>query len=66
MSNIITKASKGAFKKLTRIEKSVDKIVKKGAKNISKGGHAKLRKLIKRRAKVLSKITGAKIRSIFD
>ena len=52
--------------KLWRINKSIDKIAKKGSKNLSKSAHAKLRRLLRSRAKALSKVMGGTVHTIFD
>ena len=58
--------NKKALKKLSKVECSIDKFLKKHPKSLSNKEHKKLRKLLKSRAFALSNATDLKIHSLFD
>lgn len=58
--------NKRAIRKLSKVQNSIDKFVKKYPKEFTKRQHRKFRKLLNKRAKALSGATGMKIHSIFD
>lgn len=66
MNKLIFNGSKRSVKRLYKIQKSVDKFLKKHPDNLSKRGHKTLRKLLSKRAKALSKATGMKVHSLFN
>ena len=66
MEKLIFNGSKRSIKKLSKVQNSIDKFLKKHPKELSKRGHRKLRKLLKKRAGALSKATGMKVHSLFD
>ena len=58
--------NKGALRRLTRVEKSIQRFTKSHPGKLNSRQHVKLRKLLNKRAKALSKATGMKIHSIFE
>lgn len=66
MSKLIFNGSKGSIKKLSRVQKSIDKFLAKNKGELSRRGHATLKRLLNKRSKALSKATGTKIHSIFE
>ena len=66
MGKLIFNGGKSTTKKLSKVQKSIDKFLTKHSGNLSKHNHSKLRKLFKKRAKALSNATGMKIHSLFD
>lgn len=66
MKELVFSGSKRSIKKLSKVQQSIDKFLKKNPGNLNKRGHKTLRKLLSKRAKALSKATGMKVRSIFD
>lgn len=66
MKELVFSGGKRSIKKLSKVQKSIDKFLKKNPRNLNKRGHKTLRKLLKKRAKALSNATGMKVYSIFD
>lgn len=52
--------------KLFKVQKSIDKFLKRHPSNLSRHGHKTLRRMLNNRAKALSKASGMKIHSLFD
>ena len=57
---------KRAMKKLSRVQRSIDKFTKSHKGTLSKRNHSTMKRLLKKRAKALSKATAMQIHSIFD
>ena len=66
MKQLVFNGSKRSIKNLSKVQKSVDRFLKKHPGELSKRGHKTLRKLLSKRAKALSKATGMKVHSLFD
>ena len=66
MPKLLFSGSKRSNKNLSRVQKSIDRFLKKNTGELSKRGHKTLRKLLNKRAKALSKATGMKIHSMFE
>ena len=58
--------NKRANRKLTRVQKSIDKFLKSHPNQLNKRQHIKLRKMLNKRAKALSSATGMRIHFIFE
>lgn len=66
MKKLVFNGNKRSIKHLSKVQKSVDKFLKKHPGELTKHGHKTLRKLLSKRAKALSKATGMKVHSLFD
>ena len=66
MKQLIFNGNKRSAKRLSRVQKTMDRFLKSHPGNLSKREHKKLRRLLNKRAKALSKATGMKVHSLFD
>lgn len=66
MKQLVFNGSKRSIKNLSKVQKTIDRFLKKHPSELSKRGHKTLRKLLSKRAKALSKATGMKVHSLFD
>lgn len=66
MKTLEFSGSKRSIKRLSKVQKSIDRFLKSHSGQLSKHNHSRLRRLLKKRTKALSKATGMKIHSLFD
>lgn len=63
---LLFKGSKRSIKKLSKVQRSINKFLSKNTGELTKRKHKKLRRLLNKRAGALSAATGMKIHSLFD
>lgn len=66
MGTLIFNGGKRSIKRLSKVQRNIDRFCKAHPGKLSKRNHTTLRRLLKKRARALSKATGMQIHSICD